>query len=161
MLLEGSCHCRAVTFTLDSHTPQPFMWCYCSLCRKVGGGGGFAINIMADASTLTVSDSDAVADYRIKRRDRDPDKFDTAHRFFCRHCGTMLWAANDLYQDWIYPFASAIDTPLPQPTERVHMMLDFKAPWVAVPEGAHEVHFGRYPQESIEHWHRQRGLYVE
>ena len=48
MKLKGSCHCGAVTFTLDSHTPQPFMRCYCSICRKTAGGGGYAINIMGD-----------------------------------------------------------------------------------------------------------------
>ena len=161
MLLEGSCHCRAATFTAESHTPEPFMLCYCSLCRKVGGGGGYAINIMAEAATLALGDPDAVADYRVRRHEGDPDKLDTAHRFFCRHCGTMLWAANELYPDWIYPFASAIDTPLPQPRERVHMMLDFKAPWAAVPEGPGEARFDRYPSESIADWHRRRGLDVE
>ena len=46
MKLEGSCHCRAVKFTVTSHTPYPYMRCYCSICRKTAGGGGFAINIM-------------------------------------------------------------------------------------------------------------------
>ena len=46
MKLAGSCHCGAVKFTVVSHTPYPFMRCYCSICRKTGGGGGYAINIM-------------------------------------------------------------------------------------------------------------------
>ncbi len=161
MLLEGSCHCRAVRFTVETQTPQPFMSCYCSLCRKVGGGGGYAINIMGTTSTLKVDREDAIVDYRVKRYEDDPEKLDTAHRFFCRYCGSMLWAANDLYPDWVYPFASAIDTPLPEPPERVHMMLDYKAPWVLVPEGEHEVRFDTYPRDSIESWHRERHLHVE
>ena len=39
--LEGSCHCGAVHFTVRSHTPQPYMHCYCSICRKTAGGGGY------------------------------------------------------------------------------------------------------------------------
>lgn len=54
MRLKGSCHCGAVTFSLESHTPYPYMPCYCSICRKTQGGGGFAINIMGEAQTLKV-----------------------------------------------------------------------------------------------------------
>jgi hypothetical protein len=31
------------------------MQCYCSICRKTAGGGGYAINIMGQAATLQVS----------------------------------------------------------------------------------------------------------
>ena len=43
LLLKGSCRCNAVRFEVESHTPVPFMLCYCSICRKQQGGGGFAI----------------------------------------------------------------------------------------------------------------------
>ena len=49
MRLEGSCRCGAVRFALDSHTPYPYQRCYCSICRKSAGGGGYAINIMGVA----------------------------------------------------------------------------------------------------------------
>jgi len=52
--LEGSCHCGAVRFSVESHTPVPYMRCYCSVCRKTAGGGGYAINLMAEAETLIV-----------------------------------------------------------------------------------------------------------
>ena len=55
MLLEGSCHCRAVRFSLQSRTPLPYMHCYCSICRKTAGGGGCAINLGGEAETLTVT----------------------------------------------------------------------------------------------------------
>ena len=47
MLLEGSCHCGAVRFKLRSAHPYPFNLCYCSICRKPAGGGGYAINLGA------------------------------------------------------------------------------------------------------------------
>ena len=65
--LEGSCHCGAVTFTVKSHTPQPYMHCYCSICRKTAGGGGYAINIMGEARTLKVTGRQHLAYYRARR----------------------------------------------------------------------------------------------
>ena len=46
MRLEGSCRCGAISFSVNSHTPYPYQRCYCSICRKSAGGGGYAINIM-------------------------------------------------------------------------------------------------------------------
>lgn len=40
MMLDGSCHCRAVRFAVASHTPYPYQRCYRSICRKTGGGDG-------------------------------------------------------------------------------------------------------------------------
>ncbi|RUY00641.1 GFA family protein, partial [Mesorhizobium sp. M7A.F.Ca.US.005.03.2.1] len=54
LLLKGSCRCNAVRFEVESHTPAPFMLCYCSICRKQQGGGGFAINLGADNETLNI-----------------------------------------------------------------------------------------------------------
>ena len=34
MLLRGSCQCGKVRFRVQSDTPYPFMFCYCSICRK-------------------------------------------------------------------------------------------------------------------------------
>ena len=52
--LEGSCHCGAVTFTIDSNMPIPFENCYCSVCRKLGGGEGATIYIGGIKDTLKV-----------------------------------------------------------------------------------------------------------
>ncbi len=54
MLLEGSCHCGAVRFKVESRTPYPYLRCYCSVCRKTAGGGGYAINLMGDAASLRI-----------------------------------------------------------------------------------------------------------
>ena len=52
--LDGSCRCGAIRF---SHTPHPYQLCYCTICRKTAGGGGYAINIMGAAATLKVTDA--------------------------------------------------------------------------------------------------------
>ena len=55
MHLKGSCHCGAVKFRLQSDSPVPFMHCYCTICRKTAGGGGYAINLGGDANTMKVT----------------------------------------------------------------------------------------------------------
>ena len=64
------------------------------------------------------------------------------------------------YPAYIYPVASAIDTPLPPPAERNHIMLESKAPWVIVPpeSAKKEQQFEHYPDEGIEEWHKKRKL---
>jgi hypothetical protein len=37
MLLEGSCHCGAVHFSVRSRRPVPYQRC-CTICRKTQGG---------------------------------------------------------------------------------------------------------------------------
>lgn len=155
MRLEGSCHCGAVRFSCEAYAPAPYMHCYCSICRKVAGGGGFAINLGARNDGLTVEGEDNVSVYRV----RQPDgTLSASCRHFCKSCGSMLWAWDERWPDLLHPFASAVDTPLPEAPERVHIMLDSKALWVQVPKGKGERHFAEYPDESLEDWHRRHGL---
>jgi len=155
MQLSGSCHCAAVRFTLASETPYPFMLCYCSICRKTAGGGGYAINIMGLAATLRVRGRAAISVYRVRFAD---GSLSDARRHFCSRCGSALWVADPRWAKWVYPFASAIDTPLPRPPERVHLMERFRVPWAAAARGRHDAHFPEYPEEGIQDWHRRRGL---
>ncbi len=114
MLLEGSCHCGAVRFSLNSHTPVPYMRCYCSICRKTGGGGGYAINLGGDAATLKVDGEADITVYRVRLADGE-DGLSPARRHFCRLCGSALWVADPRWPELVHPFASAIDTALPRP----------------------------------------------
>jgi len=63
MQLHGSCHCGAVSFTLESPTPFPYMHCHCSICRKTAGGGGYAINLGGVAASLKVRGKKYVSIY--------------------------------------------------------------------------------------------------
>ena len=85
MKLEGSCSCGAVTFRVASHTPYPYMRCYCSICRKTAGGGGYAINIMGDAASLEVHGSRSLNVFRARVRDKSSKrgKLSPARRHFC------------------------------------------------------------------------------
>jgi len=161
MKMEGSCRCGAVHFRLDSHTPVPYQRCYCAICRKTAGGGGYAINLGGLAKTLEVAGHEAVAIYRAEI-DRDGTcEVSSGERNFCRHCATALWLFDPSWPDLVHPFASAIDTELPVPPQSVHLMLAFKPDWVVPQVGADDRCFEHYPEESLEEWHRKRGLWVE
>jgi hypothetical protein len=60
----------------------------------------------------------------------------------------------------VYPFASAIDTPLPKPMEEVEMMLNYAVPWAEIPSGSAHTHFAEYPDEGVADWHKKRLLDV-
>jgi hypothetical protein len=162
LTLRGSCRCGRVGFTLQSHTPVPYQLCYCSICRKTAGGGGYAINIMGTHASLAISDPQALGVYRaeIERADGTCETSE-GQRHFCPACATALWLYDERWPDLVHPFASAIDTPLPVPTERTHLMLRYKPEWVVPDIGPSDQVFDLYPDESIEAWHRARGLWID
>ena len=141
MKMEGSCHCAAVTFSVTSvDDGQPYLYCYCSICRKTQGGGGYAINLFGRAATLKVRGRNHIKVYRVrgdqveggtKADRRTPSE---AQRHFCGKCGSALWVYDPRWPTLIHPFASAIDTALPRATSRTHIMLDYKPAWVTVPK---------------------------
>ena len=100
--LEGSCHCGAVRFSVMSHTPVPYMRCYCSICRKTAGGGGYAVNITGEAGTLEVTGVEHVTVYRAR------GAVGQGRRHFCRHCGSALYVTDPRWPELVHPFASAI-----------------------------------------------------
>jgi len=163
MILRGSCRCGVVQFTCESHTPQPFMLCYCSICRKTDGGGGYAINLGADMSTLKVEDPErAIGVYRAEIRDDDGRcEISTGQRNFCTRCATALWLFDPTWPELVHPFASAIDSELPVAPSRVHLMLKFKPSWVEPRIGPDDAVFQEYPEQSIEDWHKSRGLWID
>ena len=163
MTLDGSCHCGAVRFSCESHTPQPYQRCYCAVCRKTAGGGGFVVNIMAVASSMQIEDPDDLRRvYRAQFVDADGNSFTSpAERSFCSRCASALWLGDPRWPDLIHPFASAIDTDLPVPPEGTHILLESKASWVVPQRGPADGCFDDYPAESIEDWHRARGLWID
>ena len=162
-LLKGSCRCGAVSFEVESHTPVPYQLCYCSICRKQQGGGGFAINLGAENRTLKVKGKRSIGVYRAEIVDDEHPhcEISTAERNFCKKCGTALWVYDPTWPDHLHPFASAIDSELPVPKERTHVMLKYKATWVEPDIGKGDKRFELYPEESIADWHKRTGMWVD
>jgi hypothetical protein len=160
MQLKGSCHCGKVQFAVQSRQPYPFNLCYCSICRKTAGGGGYAINLGADHDSLQVEGADHISVYRVEIPDGDTGKItqSEARRSFCKHCASALWVWDPRWPEFVHPFASAIDTDLPTPPQRTHLMLAFKASWVPAYAEPGDLSFDEYPDESLAEWHRRLGL---
>lgn len=157
MKLEGSCHCQQVRFSLESNEPVPYMRCYCSICRKTAGTGGYAINLGGDFSSLKITGKENISVYQAILTDRKSGekKQSPAQRSFCKVCGTALWAWDPRWPKLVHPHASAIDTPLPVPPEHVHIMLDSRAPWVEPQIEVEDKLFDEYPDESLAAWHER------
>ncbi|MDJ0827216.1 MAG: GFA family protein [Rhodobacter sp.] len=153
MRLEGSCHCGAVRFAVEAPHPVPYMLCYCSICRKTAGGGGYAINLGAKSETMRVEGEARVRTYNAVR-DGTPS---TLQRSFCSLCGSALWAYSPKWPDLIHPHASAIDTDLPLPPERAHIMLGSRANWAEPCLREGDTSFDAYPNESLADWHDRMG----
>src|SRR4051812_38069960 len=153
--LGGSCRCGAVRFALSSHTPQPYQLCYCSICRKTAGGGGYAINLMGVAASLEVTGADALAVWQAELAEHGQDGAcrlvtSPARRHACGRCAAALWLFDPTWPDLVHPFASAIDGELPVPPSRVHLMLRYKPSWVVPAIGPENSCFDEYPEQSIE-----------
>ena len=141
---------------MDSPHPYPFNLCYCATCRKTAGCG-YAINLSARAESLRVDGEAAVGVY-LPKHVGDDGKISSQERRFCKFCGTALWISDPRWPDLVHPHASAVDSELPIPPDRNHLMLDFKASWVRVDGDPQDRQFVRYPSETIAEWHERHGL---
>jgi hypothetical protein len=159
MELRGSCHCQAVRFRLESAAPVPYMRCYCSICRKTNGSGGYGINLGGDFRTLVVEGENNISVYRARIPDgAGGTKESHCERRFCSKCGSGLWLYSPEWPELVHPFASAIDSELPAAPEHVHILLDSKASWVPLELGESDRTFPAYPDESLADWHRRHGF---
>src|SRR3546814_16603848 len=80
MAFDGSCHCGAVTFTVDADAPETALSCNCSHCRRKGFLLAF---LPADVLPLTPGE-DALPDYHLHQNA-------LTHRF-CATCGEQPFA---------------------------------------------------------------------
>lgn len=124
------------------------------------GSGGFGINIMAkkDDRFKVTSGEEHLKYFQSSS---------SSQRFFCGECGSHLWNFHPDYPEFIYPYASAIDTDLPDPPQCVHIFVKSKPGWVHVQKASEEndLLYDKYPKPedsiSIESWHKRHGLWKE
>jgi hypothetical protein len=137
------------------------MRCYCSICRKTGGGGGYMINTLARADTLEVEGREHTKIYRATLERGGRRVQSTSQRHFCGECGTHLWSFTPEWSALIHPVASAVDTPVDSPPKSTHIFVDSKPSWVQIEGKEGDPRFTEYPDHSLEQWHRDHGLYQE
>lgn len=148
------------TVQLNSKHPYPYNTCYCSICCKTQGAGGFAINLSGDADSLEIEREENITVYQAKVPNSETDDMENspARRHFCKICSSSLWIWDPRWPELLHPFASAIDTDLPVPPERTHLMLGSKADWVVAAKGPKDKEFDAYPEESVAEWHQRLEL---
>jgi len=162
LALTGSCKCGAVRFTALSQDPCPYLRCYCSICRKTGGGGGYAIGINAIFSSLKIEGAEAIGGFHATLQSPDGKPIvSPVERQFCIHCHTALFGRGPDWGDLISIAASAVDSDLPDPPSLAHMMLGSKANWVKPEIGPDDERFEEFPDKSVEEWHRAHGVWLE
>jgi hypothetical protein len=149
VLLEGSCECGAVRFSVSSSTPYPYRICYCRRCRKTAGAIGAAVNVLADAETLELLGELSPSRYRTS---------DGPITSFCPRCGSPLFLELDAFPQWVYPFAAAVDTPLPLPPHRIHVRWGEREAWVPEIGSPDDPRFDENTDESMMEWHERLGL---
>jgi len=150
MRLEGSCECGAVAFAVESRTPYPYRVCYCRRCRKTAGAVGASVNVLADAGTIQLS-----GELEPTRYEHPVEPVVTT---FCPRCGSPLLLEINGFPDWVYPFASAVDTPLPTPPEYIHVRTEERPAWVPRIGSPDDPEFETNTDESMAEWHRRLGL---
>ena len=150
MRLEGSCECRGVRFNVSSRTPYPYRICSCRRCRKTAGSIGAAANVIADASSLELEGEVTPTRYE------HPDE--PVVLSFCGRCGSALFLEITPFPEWVYPFASAVDTPLPKPPEFVFVRTEERPSWTPAIGSDGDPNFAENTDESMVAWHRRLGL---
>lgn len=157
MNIEGSCHCQKVKFSCESSTPAPFLKCYCSICLKLNGSGGYGINLGADFKSIELRGGSAIDVYQPKTQKHfsAPGIGKISGRHFCRFCSSGLWNWDDQWPELFHPYACVIDTELPIAPAHTHMMLNYKPGWVQLVDSASDKCFDEYPDESLNQWHQR------
>src|SRR3546814_3233895 len=75
MAYEGSCHCGAVSYTVEGDIPDTAMSCNCSHCRRKG----FLLTFVPIDQFRLESGADKLASYKFNKHNID-------HQF-CADCG--------------------------------------------------------------------------
>jgi hypothetical protein len=93
-------------------------------------------------------------------RIREPGKrteISDAKRWFCTECGSHLYLTDERWPKGVWPYVSAVDTPLPTPRRIVSIMTRYKPAWVPAWMAKHGTSYPRYPETSIADWHEREG----
>lgn len=89
MELKCSCACGKVKFSCLSDGPYPYNICHCNGCRKIQGGGGFCINIIARTNSLNFEKG---AKENLKLYKTTPES--KQEKWFCQNCGSYMFVKN-------------------------------------------------------------------
>ncbi|KUJ15059.1 uncharacterized protein LY89DRAFT_589052 [Mollisia scopiformis] len=104
-IVNGSCLCGAITFTLTG-APSTTVLCHCLSCKK-SSGSAFQANGFYENSQLTLSPDSTAA--MKTYTDKSCDSSGTVDRVFCSTCGSRLFNRNPKYKDALIVNSGVLD----------------------------------------------------
>ena len=99
-MISGSCLCARVTYQITSDIRQ-VIHCHCVTCRKAHGSA------FSSVASVPVENFVLKGARNLSSYESSPGK----HRFFCKRCGTQVYAKRDNKHHIILRLGS-LDTPL-------------------------------------------------
>ncbi|MCJ8340303.1 MAG: GFA family protein [Pseudomonadales bacterium] len=118
-MINGSCLCGKVKYQISGKLGD-IVHCHCQSCRKA--------HAAAFSSVASVSDSDfqLMSETPLSEFESSPGK----HRYFCRNCGTQIYAKRVATEHIILRLGSLDDDP--DATEKNHIWVSQKASWYSI-----------------------------
>ncbi|MDR2011469.1 MAG: GFA family protein [Rhodanobacter sp.] len=121
---KGSCLCGRVRYEVDGELAAPHL-CHCSRCRKAHGSAFTAAVAVKTKDFRIVAGEDTLGDYA----------HEGVHRWFCRNCGSPLFATRDAMLNMMRLRIAALDTPYDKKPV-AHIYATSKAHWYDILDGA-------------------------
>lgn len=124
-MINGSCLCGGVRFTLD-RAVGPFELCHCRRCRRATGSAYAAMIGVRTEDFHLLAGQELIVTYDAPILEHPP-----AYRTsFCRRCGSPV-PNPDPGADWFEVPAGLLDDD-PQLRPDKHIFIELKAPWVEI-----------------------------
>ena len=128
--MKGQCFCKTIEYTLDA-APIFTNCCHCRDCQSLSGSS-FALNIMVEASNVTVTSATQLIEKQEQRRDRDPS---SAKSFHCPTCAAMIYATNAMFGDGLLFVRAGTLAESENIEPNAHFFIRSKHPWITIPDG--------------------------
>jgi hypothetical protein len=126
-VLEGSCHCGAVRFSVTEDFSTVRV-CHCTTCKKLSGGVG-TTNGRARTDTVQITEGrDLISTYQ-------PDE--GSSKSFCSRCGSNLFGGGWPDSEFTSVRISALDSPFDRQPE-AHIFVRSLAAWEVLPDDGAE-----------------------
>lgn len=128
--LQGGCYCGAIRYEVDSVFDATY--CHCSICRRMTGSPVFSSLVTLETNFRVLAG--------------EPASFassDHGTRWFCRTCGTHLYAT-DARNEYVSVGLGTLDDPEAVPP-KIHMWTASRLSWFEIEDDLPRVADGTLP----------------
>ena len=117
--LTGSCHCRAVQYTITGEI-KTVANCHCNTCRKTIGAAFQTIAFTEESNLDIRQGRESLAAYQVS---------ENATKHFCRTCGTPVFNTHKMFPGHCMVVLGSLDDPS-LVTPAVNVFCENMLPWV-------------------------------